>query len=95
MTKTLSIDKAGRVVIPQAIRQMFGLNPGAVLNMEVTAKSVVLTPEEHEPALVCRNGVWVHTGKMANGGKLTQEMISKIIAEEDEARDAAVWGSPL
>jgi len=89
MTKTLSIDKAGRVVIPQPIRQMFGWNAGAVLKIEVTAQSVVLTPEEQEPALVCRNGVWVHTGKAP------PEVFLNAIAEAREERAEAVWRSSL
>ncbi|MCL1888494.1 MAG: AbrB/MazE/SpoVT family DNA-binding domain-containing protein [Kiritimatiellaeota bacterium] len=95
MTKTLSIDKAGRVVIPQAIRQMFGWNAGAVLEIKTTREAVVLTPMEDRPALVYDDGLLAHTGKMANGGKTTQEMVSKIIAEDRDARAAAVWGVPM
>jgi len=57
MTKTLSIDKAGRVVIPKEIRQKFGWNAGALLRIEVTAKAIILTSVEQCPPLVCKNGV--------------------------------------
>ena len=86
MTKTLSIDKAGRVVIPQVIRKLFGLHEGAVLKLEVKERAVVLTPAEQRPALVRKNGVWVHEGTTPSNAWLNA------VAEERDARASAIWG---
>ena len=88
MTKTLSIDKAGRVVIPLEIRKMFGLDAGAVLKLEVKERAVMLTPEEQRPAVVRENGVWVF------GGEVRQDALLDAIASERNARASAVWGQP-
>ena len=50
-----AIDKAGRIVIPKTIRQIFGWNAGAVLKIETTRDAIVLTPVKERPALVCKN----------------------------------------
>jgi len=89
MTSTLSIDKAGRVVIPLEIRKMFGFNAGTILHIETTEKAVVLTPAEKRPGMVREDGVWVYDGAVPCDSLLNA------IASERDSRDAAVWGQPL
>lgn len=47
-----TIDKAGRVVIPAAIRAKAGLKPGTVLDVTYDQVAVRLEPKAPEPELV-------------------------------------------
>ena len=89
MTKTLSIDRAGRIVIPQEIRKMFGFHSGSILHMEITEKAVMLTSVATRQAVVCEDGVWVYDGTVPHDSLL------EAIASERDARDATIWGQPL
>ena len=42
MTATLTLDEAGRLLLPQAVVQMLGVKPGAVLTAEVTRDRIEL-----------------------------------------------------
>ena len=89
MTKTLSIDRAGRVVIPQEIRKMFGFTAGSTLHVEITEMALVLTSAEARPAVACDDGVWVYDGAVP------YDALLEAVASERDARDAAIWGQPL
>jgi AbrB family looped-hinge helix DNA binding protein len=47
-----TIDKAGRVVIPSALRERAGLTPGTLLDISVDDGGVRLTPVAPGPRLV-------------------------------------------
>jgi AbrB family looped-hinge helix DNA binding protein len=49
MTTTLTVDKAGRVVIPKRIREKMHLQPGTRLRLELVGDRLELT---HEPSEV-------------------------------------------
>jgi len=51
-----AIDKAGRVVIPAAIRSKAGLSPGTQLEVSMDSEGVRLVPLVPRPKLVQRNG---------------------------------------
>jgi len=55
-TMKATIDKAGRVVIPVAIRTRAGLTPGTPLKIELEGSSVRLTPVVEGPRLAKRKG---------------------------------------
>jgi AbrB family looped-hinge helix DNA binding protein len=44
MTMSLTLDAAGRVVLPVAVRKALGLKPGSRLTLEVDGQVVKLTP---------------------------------------------------
>lgn len=46
MTATLTLDDDGRLFLPESVRHLFGLQPGAVLQAEVTAECIELRREE-------------------------------------------------
>ncbi len=62
---TVSMDKAGRLVLPKAVRERLHLVPGAVLSIEVREDRVELRPVEQEPSLIKRDDWWVHLGRAA------------------------------
>ena len=61
---TLTIDKAGRVVLPKPVRDRLGLHEGGKLELLETPDGIILKQADDEPALVKRNGRWVFRGEL-------------------------------
>jgi AbrB family looped-hinge helix DNA binding protein len=53
---TVTIDKAGRVVIPAAVRERLGLRAGTPLDLSVEDAAIRLVPAAPRPELVRRRG---------------------------------------
>ena len=53
---TITIDKAGRVVIPAGIRERLGLRPGTALDVSVEDNAVRLAASAPPPKLVRKRG---------------------------------------
>ena len=58
----VTIDQAGRIVVPKAVRERFGLRKNSMLELEESAEGIVLKPVERQGGLVRRNGRLVITG---------------------------------
>lgn len=69
---TLKMDKAGRVVLPKPVRDRLGLHEGSDLEMQETPDGLMLKPVEHRPSMVKKQGLWVHTGKVAPSFDIVQ-----------------------
>ncbi len=64
MTKKITIDKAGRVVIPKPMRKAMHLSPGDSLELENLGQEIVLRPFHEKAHMQKENGIWVfRTGK--------------------------------
>ena len=62
MNAIVSIDGAGRIVLPKPIRDQFNLLPGSRLEIATAADRLELKPMDSSPALACEQGLWVHQG---------------------------------
>jgi AbrB family looped-hinge helix DNA binding protein len=60
MTKRLTIDKAGRVVIPKPIRDKLHLVTGDTIELESSGEQIVLRPVRETTPLAKERGVWVY-----------------------------------
>lgn len=60
---TITIDKAGRVVLPKNLREIFNLYPGTDLEVEARADEIRLRVANREPALIEKEGFLVHHGQ--------------------------------
>ena len=69
MIGKISIDQAGRVVIPKRAREALGIGPGDTLDMTFDAEGLTLRPERHTVSLHKERGVWV----FRSGVTLSQE----------------------
>ena len=49
MKRDISIDQAGRIVLPREVRRQLNLSPGSRLSVAVVAERIELTPEQPEP----------------------------------------------
>lgn len=59
MAYDITIDGAGRLVIPKELRDRFGLEAGTRLHVDVREGGIHLSPDRPEPALVERDGFLV------------------------------------
>ena len=68
----VSMDKAGRVVLPKSVRERLHLQAGALLEIEVREGHLELRPAEGRPALVKQDGWWIHRGAGAAADSLEE-----------------------
>ena len=59
MQVRLTIDKAGRIVIPKPLRKELNLQPGDSLEMDCAVDRITLRPLRGSGPLVKERGVWV------------------------------------
>ena len=76
-----TIDKAGRVVIPAAVRERLGLLPGTELTVTADDGAVTLAPVATPPRLVARRG-WLVARPVGDRRKLPKIDVAKLIEEE-------------
>lgn len=81
----VTIDSAGRLVVPKPLRDQFNLTPGCELEIEAAAEGMTLRRVEAEPALVRKEGVLVH-----HGGTPTTLDIGDFVRAERNARHARI-----
>jgi AbrB family looped-hinge helix DNA binding protein len=85
MNSRLTIDKAGRVVIPKPLRDELHLEAGDALEMESTGEHITLRPVRGTGPLATEHGVWVfHAGKPLPASA-TDELLQRIREERDLA----------
>ena len=63
MKAELSIDKAGRVILPQAVRRQFHLVAGDRLDLKILPDGIFLKTHDRQAHLVEINGLLVHEGE--------------------------------
>ena len=63
MASKVSIDKAGRVVLPKALRDRMQLAPGDDLLVESEGERITLRPVRPQATLRKERGVWVYQGE--------------------------------
>jgi AbrB family looped-hinge helix DNA binding protein len=63
MTTTITVDKAGRILIPKSLRQELQIGPGNLIEVESTGEHVTLRPVRPKALLKKERGVWVYQGE--------------------------------
>jgi AbrB family looped-hinge helix DNA binding protein len=85
MNTRLTIDKAGRVVIPKPLREELHLEPGDTLEMESAGEQITLRPVRGTGPLTKEHGVWVFHAGQSLPAYATDHMLQKIREERDLA----------
>ena len=63
MKKVLTVDAAGRVVLPQPVRRRFHLQRGSQLAIEIEPDGIRLRPQTLSPTMSDEDGLLVHEGE--------------------------------
>jgi AbrB family looped-hinge helix DNA binding protein len=58
-TTTVTIDKAGRLVLPKPMRDALHLKPGDYLDVEQQDDSIILRSRRPDTELVKKDGMWL------------------------------------
>jgi AbrB family looped-hinge helix DNA binding protein len=81
MNAKVTLDQAGRVVLPKTLRDELHLSPGDTLDITVKGDEVTLRPRRGATPLQKERGVWVfRTGKPLIAGE-TEETLRNIRAQ--------------
>ena len=81
----LTIDKAGRVVIPKPLRQKLQLECGDSLELETEGERITLRPARGTGPLFREHGFWVFRSGAPLAESATDDMLEKIREERDLA----------
>jgi len=88
MVTTLTVDKAGRVVLPKLVREELQLAPGDSLELESSEDRIVLRPARGNGRMYRKQGVWV----FHSGVPLTQEVVNKTVRRVRGERERQIVG---
>jgi AbrB family looped-hinge helix DNA binding protein len=81
MNSKVTLDRAGRVVLPKTLRDEMHLSPGDTLDLTVKGDEVTLRPRRGATPLQKERGVWVfRTGKPLTADE-TAETLRNIRAQ--------------
>jgi AbrB family looped-hinge helix DNA binding protein len=83
MSNLITIDKAGRVVIPKKVRDELHLAPGDALEMESAGEQITLRPVRGTAPLTKERGVWVFRICENLSAETTDQLIGQIREERD------------
>jgi AbrB family looped-hinge helix DNA binding protein len=89
MQTQLTIDKAGRVIIPKPLRKELNLQPGDSLEMDCIGDRITLRPLRSSGPLVKEHGIWV----IGRGAPMTGEQSNEILRHIREERDLTNAGN--
>ena len=81
MISDLTIDGAGRVTLPKALRQELQLEPGDTLRLEAHGDQITLQPARLTVPICKEDGIWVY-----RSGETTSVSISKLIGDGRDER---------
>jgi len=80
MPTNLTLDKAGRIVLPKRLREKLRLDAGTQLQLDNEGEKITLRPVRPKAALAKEFGIWVYQGETSD------ESISDIVDRGREER---------
>ncbi len=84
MTTQITIDSAGRVVIPKSLRDVLDLAPGDTLDLEANDQSITLRPARATVPLTKEKGVWVFRAGQPLDSSVTENLLDQIRTDRDQ-----------
>ena len=91
MATTVTLDRAGRLVIPKKLRDELRLEAGDALAVESEGELLTLRPVRPGSLLRKEQGVWV----FRSGKKISAAVTNQVLREQREARDRQSGGGAL
>jgi AbrB family looped-hinge helix DNA binding protein len=89
MSATVTIDAAGRVVVPKTVRDALHLAPGDTLSLESDGESLILRPVRPGSPLKKECGIWV----FRSGRRVSREETNRALESVRIERDRRGHGS--
>lgn len=87
MNTTITVDKAGRVVLPKPLRDAFQLVAGDSLTLESSEDRIVLRPLRPAATMRQKDGIWVFRTGHAISNESVNESLRQV--RDERSRDAA------
>ena len=87
---TVTIDKAGRIVVPKPLRERLGFRPDTELEAIEQPEGILLKRVQQEPSMVKVDGLWVHQGRAeqeANWESILEDIREERIGADWSARE--------
>ena len=81
MNARITLDKAGRLVLPKSIREALRIGPGDTLEVESDDERLLISPVRLRPGLQREQGIWVY-----RSGSPTDASIPDLIDRQREQR---------
>ena len=91
MTTTLTLDKAGRVVLPKLVRDELQLRAGDSLELERSEDRIVLRPRRGGAGLHKKQGIWVFSTGEPISAEATDETLRQMRRERAVPQGTAGW----
>ncbi len=86
MSTVVTIDAAGRIVIPKSVREELRLEPGDSLALDADGERLLLRPVRSGSALQKERGIWV----FRSGRKVSAEQTNRILEDARKERESGV-----
>jgi AbrB family looped-hinge helix DNA binding protein len=83
MSRRLTLDKAGRIVLPKPLRDELQLEAGDTLEVESSGEEITLRPMRGHAQLRKKHGVWVYR----SGEPLSQAEVEEIVQQTRQERE--------
>ena len=83
VSMNVTIDKAGRLVLPKKVREQLQVGPGDGLELIGGSHEIVLRPVRKQAPLRKKRGIWVLA---ANGPSITLEEVNRALDKVREGR---------
>ena len=87
---TLTLDKAGRVVLPKLVRDEMQLRAGDSLELEHSEDRIVLLPRRGGVGLHQKQGIWV----FGVGEPIPEGATDKVLSQIRREREQSFMGNP-
>jgi AbrB family looped-hinge helix DNA binding protein len=88
MVTAVTIDKAGRIVLPKPVRDELQLSPGDSLEVDSSEERVILRPVRGNAHIYKKQGVWV----MHGGAPLSEDVVEKTSQQIRRDREQSFLG---
>jgi AbrB family looped-hinge helix DNA binding protein len=85
----LTIDSAGRVVLPKPLRKELDIGPGDLLELERVGERITLRPVRGGAPLAKEKGVWVFRAGQPLSASVTDDLLAEIREQRDKQNLAA------
>jgi AbrB family looped-hinge helix DNA binding protein len=88
MTSQVTLDKAGRIVLPKPLRDELRLEAGDTLELESSSDEITLRPMRGQVQLRKKHGIWVYR----SGEPLGQAAVEKTVQDVHQERENHIRG---